>query len=108
MRVLGCEMVQLTCARGFAVELSTAIVVMVASYSGLPVSTTQTVTGAIIAVGCFEGIRGVNWKIAGKVGSVQLLACRMMQFHGDVPCSKLRSAAHFSPEKSFRNILNLY
>lgn len=82
MRVLGCEMVLLTCARGFSVELSTAIVVMVASYSGLPVSTTQTVTGAIVAVGCFEGIRGVNWKIVGKVGNFQLLAWEPAASHG--------------------------
>lgn len=44
-----------------------ALAVMVASYTGLPVSTTQTVTGAIVAMGCFDGIRGVNWKVVAKV-----------------------------------------
>ena len=68
MRVIGVEVAQLTCARGFSAELSTAIVVMVASYSGLPVSTTQTICGAVVAVGLFEGLRGVNWKVVAKVG----------------------------------------
>lgn len=67
MRVLGVKAAKLTNARGFCVELSTAIVVMVASYTGLPVSTTQTVTGAIVAMGCFDGIRGVNWKVVAKM-----------------------------------------
>ncbi|KAK9866943.1 hypothetical protein WJX84_012209 [Apatococcus fuscideae] len=95
MRVLGCEMVQLTCARGFAVELSTAIVVMVASYSGLPVSTTQTVTGAIIAVGCFEGIRGVNWKIAGKIFLGWILTILVTALF----CAGLTSLAVYAPNK---------
>ena len=69
MRVLGTKAAKLTNARGFCVELSTAIVVMVASYTGLPVSTTQTVTGAIIAMGCFDGLKGVNWYVVGKVSA---------------------------------------
>lgn len=35
--------------------------------AGLPVSTTQVITGALIAVGLTEGIRGVNWKECFKV-----------------------------------------
>ena len=41
MRVIGVKMVHLTFARGFAVELGAAIVIVVASKYGLPVSSTQ-------------------------------------------------------------------
>lgn len=41
MRVVGVKMVHLTFARGFAVELGAAIVIVVASKYGLPVSSTQ-------------------------------------------------------------------
>ncbi|KAK9862117.1 hypothetical protein WJX84_008901 [Apatococcus fuscideae] len=95
MRVLGCEVAQLTCARGFAVELSTATVVMVASYSGLPVSTTQTVTGAIVAVGCFEGLRGVNWKMALKIFIGWVLTLLVTAFL----CAGLTSLAVYAPNK---------
>ena len=35
--------------------------------TGLPVSTTQIITGALITIGLFEGIKGVNWREIAKV-----------------------------------------
>jgi hypothetical protein len=35
--------------------------------AGLPVSTTQTITGALIAIGLTEGLKGVNWRAVLKV-----------------------------------------
>jgi sodium-dependent phosphate transporter len=67
MRVLGVKSVKLTNSRGFCVELSTAITVIVASRYGLPVSTTQVLTGAILAVGLFEGVKGVNWFMFARI-----------------------------------------
>lgn len=66
LRVLGVSLVKLSNTRGFCAELSTAITVLIASRYGLPVSTTQTVTGALLAVGLFEGVGGVNWRTAVK------------------------------------------
>eukprot|EP00897_Mesotaenium_endlicherianum_P005233 jgi/Mesen1/4738/ME000241S03774 len=63
MKVLGVKAAKLTNTRGFCAELSTATVVLVASRYGLPVSTTQIITGAILAIGLFEGAKGVNWKV---------------------------------------------
>jgi hypothetical protein len=37
--------------------------------AGLPVSTTQTITGALIAIGLTEGLKGVNWRAVLKVHS---------------------------------------
>eukprot|EP00897_Mesotaenium_endlicherianum_P008176 jgi/Mesen1/7387/ME000382S06583 len=63
MKVLGVKAAKLTNTRGFCAEISTATVVIVASRYGLPVSTTQIITGAILAIGLFEGAKGVNWKV---------------------------------------------
>eukprot|EP00898_Chlorokybus_atmophyticus_P003538 jgi/Chlat1/4185/Chrsp27S04236 len=68
MSVLGVQSVRLSHSRGFCLELSSAFSVAFASRCGLPVSTTQTVAGAIVAIGMFEGAReGVNWRVMGKV-----------------------------------------
>lgn len=69
MRVLGVRTVKLSNSRGFCAELSTAIVVLVASRYGLPVSTTQVITGALLTLGLFEGWKGVNWRVLIKVHS---------------------------------------
>jgi sodium-dependent phosphate transporter len=67
MRVLGVKSVKLTNSRGFCVELATAITVIVASRYGLPVSTTQSLCGAVLAVGLFEGAKGVNWLMFARI-----------------------------------------
>jgi solute carrier family 20 (sodium-dependent phosphate transporter) len=66
MRVMGVKMTRLSNSRGFAIELSASIVVIMASRYGLPTSTTQTVTGAITGVGMLEGRKGFNWLLLGK------------------------------------------
>jgi sodium-dependent phosphate transporter len=63
MRVLGVKSVKVTNARGFCMELATASTVILASRYGLPISTTQVITGAVLAVGLFEGMKGVNWRM---------------------------------------------
>ena len=67
IRVLGVRTVKLSNSRGFCAELSTAITVLVASRYGLPVSTTQVITGALITLGAFEGVKGINWRVLIKV-----------------------------------------
>ncbi|KAK9830393.1 hypothetical protein WJX72_011509 [[Myrmecia] bisecta] len=67
IRVLGVKSVKVTNARGFCLELATAITVILASRYGLPVSTTQVITGAVLAVGLFEGAKGVNWRMFARI-----------------------------------------
>jgi len=52
---LGYRMTKVTPSRGFAIELSAATVVIVASFVGIPISTTQCKVGGTIAVGLFGG-----------------------------------------------------
>lgn len=63
MRALGVKMVSITPSRGFAIELSTALVISLGSRYGIPLSTTQCQVGATLGVGFLEGQRGVNWKL---------------------------------------------
>lgn len=56
MRALGVKMVKITNSRGYCAELTSAIIVIVASRYGFPVSTTQVITGAITGIGIVEVI----------------------------------------------------
>jgi sodium-dependent phosphate transporter len=73
IRTLGVRVCKLTNARGFCAELATAITVAIASRYGLPISTTQTITGGLLAIGLFEGLKGVNWRAVALVFTGWLL-----------------------------------
>jgi sodium-dependent phosphate transporter len=66
MRARGVRMAAMTPSRGYAAELSTSLVISIASAYGMPISTTHTITGAVVGVGLMEGRKGVNWKHLGK------------------------------------------
>jgi len=57
---LGYRMTKVSPSRGFAIELSAALVVVVASFIGIPISTTQCKVGGTTAVGMFGGKKGVD------------------------------------------------
>lgn len=67
LRVLGVKLVKITPARGFAIELSSAFVIVVGSILGIPLSTTHCQTGATVGVGLLEGKNGINWKLFLKI-----------------------------------------
>jgi len=64
---IGHEITQLTPSRGFAAQLATASTVLVASGIGLPISTTQTLVGAVLGVGIARGIGAINLKVVGSI-----------------------------------------
>ena len=66
MRAIGVKLAVITPSRGFAIELGAAIVIIIGSYLGLPLSTTHCQVGATTGVALFEGKKGVNWKVFGK------------------------------------------
>jgi PiT family inorganic phosphate transporter len=53
-------------ASGFAAELAAAAVVMLATFSGLPVSSTHTLIGAILGIGLVN--RTANWQLMKPIG----------------------------------------
>lgn len=64
---VGKGITHLTPSRGFAAELSAASTVVIASGTGLPISTTQTLVGAILGVGMARGIGALNLGIIRKI-----------------------------------------
>lgn len=60
MATIGKGITHLTPSRGFAAELAAATTVVVASGFGLPISTTQTLVGAVLGVGLARGIAALN------------------------------------------------
>jgi phosphate/sulfate permease len=61
-RAMGVKVSKLSPSRGFAAELATAMVIMIAAQYGLPTSSSQCITGGIIGCGLLEGTAGVNWR----------------------------------------------
>ena len=64
---IGYRLTKLSPSRGFCIQLSTTLVVVTASYAGIPVSTTQSTIGGTIGVGAVEGKAGVQWLFMLKV-----------------------------------------
>jgi len=60
---IGRRITEITPTRGFSAEFSTALVVLVCSQFGLPVSTSQVLVGSVIGVGLAKGIVAVDLKI---------------------------------------------
>jgi inorganic phosphate transporter, PiT family len=60
MQTIGKNITHLTPSRGFAAELAAATTVVLASGTGLPISTTQTLVGAVLGVGMARGIAAIN------------------------------------------------
>ncbi|WP_434930553.1 inorganic phosphate transporter [Shewanella sp. HL-SH5] len=60
MQTIGKNITHLTPSRGFAAELAAASTVVLASGTGLPISTTQTLVGAVLGVGMARGIAAIN------------------------------------------------
>lgn len=64
IKTVGMSMVQLDKYQGFAASISATASLLVATLTGLPVSTTHTKTAAIMGAGAAENVRSVNWAIA--------------------------------------------
>lgn len=67
MATVGSGITQLTPSRGFAAQFATATTVVVASGLGLPISTTQTLVGAVLGVGMARGMGAINLDIVRNI-----------------------------------------
>lgn len=64
---VGSNITELTPSRGFAATLAAATTVVVASGTGLPISTTHTLVGAVLGVGIARGMAALNLRIVGTI-----------------------------------------
>jgi PiT family inorganic phosphate transporter len=84
VRTMGQRITKLKPVGGFSAETGGAITLFTASYFGIPVSTTHTITGAIVGVGSATRARAVHWGVAGNIVIAWVLT---------IPASGLMAAA---------------
>jgi PiT family inorganic phosphate transporter len=67
VKTMGQRITKLKPVGGFAAETGGAITLFLATHFGIPVSTTHTITGAIVGVGTTKGSSAVRWGVAGNI-----------------------------------------
>ena len=64
---VGSKITELTPSRGFAAEIAAAGTVVLASFTGIPISTTHTLVGAILGVGFARGIGAIDLRVVSNI-----------------------------------------
>ncbi len=83
VRTMGLRITKLKPVGGFCAETGGAITLFLATNLGIPVSTTHTITGAIVGVGSVASASAVRWGVAGRIVWAWVLT---------IPCSAFISA----------------
>ncbi len=83
VRTMGMRITKLKPVSGFCAETGGAITLFLATYFGVPVSTTHTIAGAIVGVGSVQKFSAVRWGVAGNIVWAWILT---------IPCSAFIAA----------------
>ncbi|RZA35231.1 MAG: inorganic phosphate transporter [Lysobacteraceae bacterium] len=67
VKTMGQKITKLKPVGGFCAETGGAMTLLMASFFGIPVSTTHTITGAIVGVGASQKMSAVRWGVAGNI-----------------------------------------
>ena len=67
MHTMGQRVAKLEPVHGFAAETTAASILMTTAHFGMPVSTTQVISSAIMGVGSSQGVRHVRWGVARRI-----------------------------------------
>jgi PiT family inorganic phosphate transporter len=67
IKTMGMKITKLKPISGFCAETASALTIFLASFLGIPVSTTHTITGAIVGVGAMHGHQAVRWGTARRI-----------------------------------------
>lgn len=92
VKTMGQKVAKLRPVDGFCAESGAATSLFVASAFGIPVSTTHTITGAIMGVGSLKRMSAVRWGVAGNIVWAWIIT---------IPCSAAISAISYSAAKFF-------
>ncbi|HEX8663458.1 MAG TPA: anion permease [Beijerinckiaceae bacterium] len=92
VRTMGSKITRLTPMQGFCAETGGAITLFAATELGIPVSTTHTITGAIVGVGAARKVSAVRWNVAGNIVTAWFLT---------IPASALIGAAFYGLARAF-------
>ena len=86
VKTMGQKVTKLKPVDGFCAEAGAATMLFVSTAFGIPVSTTHTITGAIMGIGSLRRMSAVRWGVAGRIVWAWVLT---------VPCSAAISAAAY-------------
>jgi PiT family inorganic phosphate transporter len=92
VHTMGSKITRLTPMQGFCAETGGAITLFLATGLGVPVSTTHTITGAIIGVGAARRVSAVRWNIAKDIVVAWLIT---------MPMAAVISAVFYALAKTF-------
>src|SRR5215467_4456929 len=67
IHTMGSKITKLQPVGGFAAETGAALSILIATQTGVPVSTTHAITGAIVGVGAVRRLSAVRWGVAGQI-----------------------------------------
>ena len=67
VKTMGHSLTKLQPIGGFSAETGGGVTILALAHFGIPVSTTHTITGAIVGVGATKGTRAVRWGVAGRI-----------------------------------------
>ena len=67
IRTMGTRIIKMDTAQGFAAQGSGAAVILAASHVGYPLSTTHTISGAVMGAGAAKSVSAVRWGVAGNM-----------------------------------------
>lgn len=90
IRTLGMRITGLDSSQGFAAETSAATVLQLASQAGIPVSTTHTITSAIVGVGAVSNWRSIRWTLVAEIVSSWILTLPATVLFGYLYAAALR------------------
>lgn len=88
IKTLSSRLAKLRPANGFAAEMSSGLLIFAASHFGLPVSTTQAVSGSIMGAGSTNNV-GVNWSVVRQMAVAWTLTLPSCMLMGALTCKVL-------------------
>jgi inorganic phosphate transporter, PiT family len=86
VKTMGQKVTKLKASGGFCAETAGGITLLLTAFSGIAVSTTHTITGAIMGVGATKRVTAVRWGLAGKIVVAWILT---------IPCSAIVAAVSY-------------
>jgi PiT family inorganic phosphate transporter len=93
VKTMGSKITKLTPMQGFCAETGGAITLFGATYLGVPVSTTHTITGSIVGVGAARKVSAVRWNVASNIVVAWVIT---------MPASALMAAFFYLLSRLFR------
>jgi PiT family inorganic phosphate transporter len=84
IRTMGSRIARIDPPQGFAAQTSCATILWTTAHLGLPVSTTQTISGSVVGAGAIRGLSAVRWGVAGNILVAWVLTLPMAGLVGAV------------------------